>query len=497
MLRTPLPLALLLAALLLLPHSNLAGADEPAGEPVAEEVPAENPAAAEAPQPEPAGDEPADAEPSDEKVSFRRDVAPVLVTRCLGCHGQDDPQGEYQLHNFASLMKEGYSSSPVVTPGDPEESELYLLLIEDEDYRMPKDADPVPDDDIERIRRWIEQGAEYDGPDPEAALASILPSTEHPAAPETYRVPVPITALAFAAGGNELAAAGYHEITIWNAAEGTLVRRIGNVAERTYGLAYSPDGSLLAAASGNPAQLGEVRLFDAATGSLVRVLGSMSDVALDVAFSPDGTRLAACAANRSVRIYDVASGTEEVLIEDHADWVIAVAWSPDGQKLASASRDKTSKVFEAASGDSLTTFPGHNEAVYSVAFSADGSQVLTGGGNKVIHIWNPDDGKKAADIGGFGHDVYEIIVHGDQVFSCSADKRARQHGGEKREHVRDYDGHSDWVYAMTLDATSGRLATGSYDGEVRVWNIEDGALVKQFIAAPGFTETPSQQAAAP
>ena len=76
-------------------------------------------------------DEPAaDAAPAE--VSFRRDVAPVLVERCLVCHGQQDAKGEYQLHNFESLMKGGYSGSPVITLGKSDESELYLLVSSDD-----------------------------------------------------------------------------------------------------------------------------------------------------------------------------------------------------------------------------------------------------------------------------------------------------------------------------------------------------------------------------
>lgn len=433
-------------------------------------------------------EEPAANAEDEAAVSFRNDVAPILVERCLGCHGADEPNGDYQLHTFEALIGEGYSGSPVVTPGDPESSELYLLVAsDDEDLRMPKEADPLPAEEVATIRRWIAAGAEFDGDDRTAAIASILPSSDHPAAPERYETTVPVTALAFHPSGGELAVAGYHEVTIWNPQDGTLLRRLGNVAQRTYGLAYNPDGTLLAVASGTPAQLGEVRLFDAASGELVRTLGTMSDVALGVAFRPDGQKLAACSADRSVRIYDVASGAEEVLIEDHADWVIDVAWSPDGSQLVSASRDKTSKVFDAATGDSLTTFPGHNEAVYAVSFNADGTQVLSGGGNKLIHIWNPADGKKAADLGGFGHDVYEVLVRGDQIYTCSADKQARQHGGEKRELVRSYAGHADWIYCLDLCDATGQLATGGYDGEVRVWNVADGALVTSFIAAPGYS----------
>lgn len=429
-------------------------------------------------------------------VSFAKEIAPILIKNCQACHGQADPKGGYQIVNFTAVMKAGDSAAAPVTPMKLDASEVYRLISsQDKDERMPKDADPLPAEQVALIKRWIEEGAKFDGPDANAAIASLVPKAPHPAAPQAYRVAIPVTAIAFRPDGQELAVGGYHEIGIWNPANGTLVRRIGNVDQRTYGLAYNKEGTLLAAASGTPGVSGEVKLFDPNTGGVVKDLGTMSDVAFDVAFNPAGNKLAACSADRSIRIYDVASGAQDKLIEDHADWVMGIAWNHDGTRLASASRDKTSKVFDAVSGDSLATFPGHGEAVYSVSFSPDSSLVYSAGGNRLIHIWKPADGAKTADIGGFGGEVFKVLVRNDMVFSCSADKTARQHKTADRAQVRSFAGHTDWVYCLAVNEPTKRLATGSFDGEVRIWNLDDGAAVATFKAAPGL-QPPAPPAAA-
>ncbi len=432
-------------------------------------------------------DEPAPAA-APAPVSFVKDVAPILVAKCQACHAAADPKGDYQLTTFELLMKPGASSAAAVTPGKADDSELLRLISStDKDERMPKDGDPLAAEQVALVKRWIEEGAKFDGPDPKAVLGSIVPRLPHPDPPEAYRVPVPVTALAFRPDGQELAVSGYREITIWNPATGALVRRIKNVPQRTLGLAYSPDGKLLAAAGGTPGQSGEVTLYDPAQGTVVRQLGAMSDVDWGVAFNPAGNRLAACGADRSIRFYDVASGKEERVIEDHADWVMAVAWNHDGTRLASASRDKTSKLFDATTGESLVTYPGHGEQVFGVAFTADGSQVLSTGRDKKVHVWKTADAAKAAEIGGFGQEVYDIVVEAGQIFCSSADKTARQFEAGERKHVRNYEGHTDWVYSLSYNDATKRLATGSFDGEVRVWNTADGALVTAFKAAPGYT----------
>ncbi len=425
-------------------------------------------------------------------VSFREQVAPIFLQQCVGCHGANDPQGDFQLHTFERSMADGY-----VEPGNPEESHLFsLLLDEDPEVRMPKDGDPLSAESIELVRRWIAEGAKYDGDDPTLSLASIVPRTPHAAPPETYREPIAITAIAFHPSGNLLAASGYHEVTLWNAADGTLARRITDIAQRTYDLDFSPDGKLLAVAGGTPGQTGELRVVDTETGSLVRVFCTTDDVVFGAAFSPDAKRLATCGADRTIRIYDVATGEEQVLIEDHADWVLSIAWNPDGTRLASASRDKTSKLFDTASGDSLVTYPGHAEPVYDVAFNADGTQVLTCGRDKKIHVWNPADAKKIGEIAGFGLDVYGLQVNGAQIFSCSADKTARLHKADDRSQVRVFSGHADWIYSLSYHEPSKRLATGSYNGEIRIWNGEDGATLLSFTASPGHATKPATEQAA-
>jgi WD40 repeat protein len=421
-------------------------------------------------------------------VSFTKEVAPILVQKCQACHGMPDPKGGYQVLNFNLVMKPGDSDSPSITAGKPEESELFNLISStDADVRMPKEAEPLSPDQIALVKRWIVEGAKFDSADANAPLSSIIPKPAQPDPPQAYRRAVPITAVAFSLDGSEVAASGYHEVTVWNATSGALARRIKNVAERTYSVAYSPDGKLLAVAGGTPGQMGEVKLFNAADGALIKDLGSMPDVAYRAVFNPAGTKLAAGGADRSIRVYDVASGKQEILIEDHADWVVGLAWNGDGSKLASASRDKTSKLFNAANGESLMTYSAHGDSVFGVGFSGDGKLVFTAGGDKKIHAWNPDDGAKKGEIAGFGGAVLGVATHQDKILSCSVDKSVQQHRVEGFKQFKAYPGHTDAVFSVAYHPATNRVAAGSFSGEVRVWNAEDGAPLASFVAAPGYT----------
>jgi WD40 repeat protein/predicted nucleic acid-binding Zn-ribbon protein len=416
--------------------------------------------------------------------SFSQKVAPILAARCLACHDAKTAKGRFNVETFASLMRGG-ESGPEFTPGKSGESNLVNLI---EDGSMPQDADPLSKDEIAVIRKWIDTGATLDaGLNPTDPLIAIMPSLPQPPAPVAYRVPIPVTAVAFSPDGNQLATSGYHEFILWNAKDGRQLARVSNVAERVYGIQFSPDGKLIVVAAGTPAQLGEVKLFSGESGELVASLVRSSDSIFAVSFSPDGKRLATAGADRAIRVFDVATKKQQLLIEDHADWVMDIAWLPDGSKLISASRDKTAKVFDAKTGDSLVTFNGHAEPVFGVVAAPDGKTVITSGRDKSLRRWNVSDAKEVTRITGFGDEIFRLVVTPDgRIFSCSADRTARLHSLADGKLLKTFSGHSDWVYSLAYNEATKRLATGSFDGEVRVWNVQDGKGLVTFLAAPGY-----------
>ena len=143
-------------------------------------------------------------------------------------------------------------------------------------------------------------------------------------------------------------------------------------------------------------------------------------------------------------------------------------------------------VFDAKTGDSLVTFNGHGQPVYGVGFSPDGKLVVTSGSDKNIRTWNVGDAKQVRAIGGFGGEIFRIAVTPEgQVFSPSADKNARVHTIADGKAIRSFAGHTDWVYSVGVHTGSKRVAAGSYTGEVRIWNLDDGKELLKFLAAPG------------
>jgi mono/diheme cytochrome c family protein len=425
-------------------------------------------------------------------VSFIRDIAPILVENCIACHNPRKAESKYVMTTFAQLAKGGQQGEGItLEAGKPDESRFVELIRSDGQPRMPYKQDALAAEKVATIERWVAQGAKYDGNAPAEDWTILLRKTQMTSVPVVYPVTVPITALEFTRDGADLTASGYHEITYWKTKDGAMGRRLGGLAERVYEIAYSPDGKWMATASGDPGIFGVAKLWAAEPdGSVkpVRELVETQDVVFSVAFSPDSKKIATAGADRAIRVFEVETGKLLVQIEDHADWIFGVAFSPDGKRLASASRDKTCKVFDVEKKESLVTFPGHAQPVYTVAFAPDGKSVATGGEDNRIRFWSPDnDGKQIREIGGFGGTVFRLrfTPDGQAMVACSGDKLVHvlKPSGTV---IRNLPGHQDWIYAVAISRDGKTIASGSWDGDVRLWNFADGKLLRNFFAAPGY-----------
>jgi len=98
-------------------------------------------------------------EPSS-KVSFIREVEPVLQQRCQKCHGPDKQQGGLRLDQRPSLLLGGDSGLPAVIPGEPASSPLNLRIHSLEvEERMPPEGEPLTRKEKELLDLWVLQGA--------------------------------------------------------------------------------------------------------------------------------------------------------------------------------------------------------------------------------------------------------------------------------------------------------------------------------------------------
>ena len=108
------------------------------------------------------------AEPSESETEFfEKEVRPLLVEKCQGCHGADRPKGHLKLTSRAGILQGG-DNGPAIVPGKTAESLLVKAVRYGDDLRMPPKG-KLADKQIEILERWVKLGAPWPGA--KAALA--------------------------------------------------------------------------------------------------------------------------------------------------------------------------------------------------------------------------------------------------------------------------------------------------------------------------------------
>jgi mono/diheme cytochrome c family protein len=99
--------------------------------------------------------------PPQRKVDFAREILPIFRASCFPCHGPERRQGGLRLSNREEAFKGGISGR-VIIPGDAENSLLVKRISSDEEGpRMPKGMTALAPEQIELIKRWINEGAHW------------------------------------------------------------------------------------------------------------------------------------------------------------------------------------------------------------------------------------------------------------------------------------------------------------------------------------------------
>jgi mono/diheme cytochrome c family protein len=124
-------------------------------------------------------DPPAAAKPADENgLKFSRDVAPIIVGNCIGCHNPTQKRGKFDLTTFQKLIG-GSAKGKVIVPGKPDESVLLLRVKGEENPKMPPGQRNLSAEAIAKIEQWIKAGAILDaGVEPTVELAKVAPTPE-------------------------------------------------------------------------------------------------------------------------------------------------------------------------------------------------------------------------------------------------------------------------------------------------------------------------------
>ena len=204
-----------------------------------------------------------------------------------------------------------------------------------------------------------------------------------------------IVSMAWSPDGTTLATSGIDNIILWDPTTGTqktiLTENHGSVRS----LAWSPDGTTLATSG-----IDNIILWDPTTGTQktiltenhrnIRSLGGPSRTVRSMAWSPDGSTLAADHSD-TIILWDPTTGTQKNHLPRPQSGTQSMAWSPDGTTLAAGSDDGIA-VWDSVTAAQVNYLPRPQCGTQSMAWSPDGTTLAAGSDDGTIVLWNPVTG---------------------------------------------------------------------------------------------------------
>ena len=285
----------------------------------------------------------------------------------------------------------------------------------------------------------------------------------------------PVTALRFSPDGKHLLISRPRAIEVRALQPDSMPRKIPCAFEKTMAFAFSADGKTLAVAGGTPGDIGGVHLLEWPSGKVRGKWNVFEDVATCVAFGPSG-ELAAGGADHSVVLLDLRrEGRVAMRFEGHTKATRGLAFAPNGKSLVSVSADRTVKLWNAVTGKLERSFGNHLGPVHAVAFrpGAVPSFCVTASDDKTVRVWKPGIGRMVRIVRGHGGAVFAVAFSPDgrRIFSVGQEGTGRILDEDSDKVLHEWKAHDDWVYALAV-GPDGKLATGDWRGEVKVWLVK-------------------------
>ncbi len=185
-----------------------------------------------------------------------------------------------------------------------------------------------------------------------------------------------VRSVAWSPDGEWIASGAFRELKVLKAESMEVFRTTTNLAGRVNELRFTPHGGALIVADGAMAQDGWVRVLSTATWKEISAWQAHGDVLYDLALSPDGGLIATASGDKLVKLWELVSGKEVAQIEAHLGAIWGAAFNVDATELVTVGADKQLKIWDVKSRESVVTIAGRKHNFINVAWSGDGKTVV-------------------------------------------------------------------------------------------------------------------------
>jgi WD40 repeat protein len=279
---------------------------------------------------------------------------------------------------------------------------------------------------------------------------------------------------------------------VWDAAAGTVVRKLPSKPEPRGGIAwatFSADGRLVATA-----QEKKVVVWNARTGKRIAEMRGHNDWVVFVQFSRDGNRIVSASSDGTARVWETRTGLPLLDLRGHTGDVYAASFSPDGELVVTYSSDGTARIWDVSTGRELRA---HKDWVMDAAFSPDGKQLLTVGADGNLYLWDGRSGKRTNRIIGAhekGITSVEYSPDGTKFVTASEDETAKVRDSTTGKTISTLEyylddegkdhGHVRAVTSASFSPDGNLVVTASSDWTARIWNAGSGKEVRLLTRNP-------------
>ncbi|MFO1041546.1 MAG: protein kinase [Planctomycetaceae bacterium] len=281
-------------------------------------------------------------------------------------------------------------------------------------------------------------------------------------------------------GGSNIKSPGTSAVAkLWDSESGSTLRSFEGHSGEITSVAISPNEKWIATVGILDHQ---VKIWDATSGVELRTLRRSSPATLNhatggVAFSPNGALIAA-GMGKGVVLWDATNDLELRSIPLDGGFVTSVVFSPDGSEVAASTYDQTIEVCKVSNGESVRKFLGHTEIVTSVVFSPDGRNIATSSSDGTVKFWDRDDQshETLSTVFGLQRSV-SFSPDGSLVAGASHEHWVNVIDTVTRRSFRTLYGHTGYVRGIAWSPRGNQIVTGADDATVIVWDVLSAARI--------------------